>query len=249
MEIREITNLPAQAGKEEWEGFLLQCQEKTFLQSWNWGEFQKSQGDKIWRFGIFENSQLVSIALTVKISARRGSFLLVPHGPVAKNPNSKIIKVLLEELKKIANEEKVSFIRISPIWKRTDKNNKIFKDLGFRPAPLHMHPESSWKLDITKTEDELLAKMRKTARYLVKQAEKDENIKVFQSKNLEDIEVFNKIHLEVVKAQKFVPFSLDYFKKEFGAFLNGGQIAIFFAKYKNEIVAGSYEIFWSKIGF
>ena len=33
MEIKEITN------KSEWESFLLQCTEKTFLQSWNWGEF------------------------------------------------------------------------------------------------------------------------------------------------------------------------------------------------------------------
>ena len=40
-EVQEIKN------KEIWEGFLLDCQEKTFLQSWNWGEFQIKTGNKI----------------------------------------------------------------------------------------------------------------------------------------------------------------------------------------------------------
>ena len=59
MEIRKINN------KEVWENFLLECEEKTFLQSWNWGEFQKAMGNKIWRLGVFENDQLISVGLLV----------------------------------------------------------------------------------------------------------------------------------------------------------------------------------------
>ena len=67
---QEITN------KEVWEEFLLKCEEKTFLQSWNWEEFQERnglpagrQGNKIWRLGIFENVQhsvLHNVAMAVK---------------------------------------------------------------------------------------------------------------------------------------------------------------------------------------
>ena len=71
MEIKEIT------GKQEWEDFLAQCTEKTFLQSWNWGVFNESLGKKVWRFGIFEGSELVAVALTMKTTAKRGSFLTV----------------------------------------------------------------------------------------------------------------------------------------------------------------------------
>ena len=35
--IKEITQ------KQAWEDFLLECEEKTFLDSWNWGEFQKKK--------------------------------------------------------------------------------------------------------------------------------------------------------------------------------------------------------------
>ena len=49
MTIKEITD------KNIWEDFLNVVEEKTFLQSWNWGEFQKMMNDRIWRFGIYEN--------------------------------------------------------------------------------------------------------------------------------------------------------------------------------------------------
>ena len=48
MEIKEIKN------KSEWESFLIRCVKKTFLQSWNWGEFNEKMGSKIWRIGVYE---------------------------------------------------------------------------------------------------------------------------------------------------------------------------------------------------
>jgi lipid II:glycine glycyltransferase (peptidoglycan interpeptide bridge formation enzyme) len=143
----------------------------------------------------------------------------------------------------------VDFIRINPIWERTIENEKVFKDLGFRLRPLHTHPESSWKLHIDPTEQILLDNMRKTTRYLILKAQKDKDLKIFQSKDIADIEIFNHMHLEVIKTQKFVPFSLEYFKKEFLAFLKDGEVALFFAKYKGKVIAASYGIFWSGIGF
>ena len=60
--------------KEAWESFLYQCQEKTFSDSWNWGEFQKKEGEKIWRLGIYDGEELVASALVIKIKAKRGTF-------------------------------------------------------------------------------------------------------------------------------------------------------------------------------
>ena len=232
----------------------MECDEKTFLQSWNWGEFQKMMGNKIWRFGIYNNSgDLFSVVLIVKMVAKRGKFLLVPHGPNIKqqatSDKRQVLAILFDGLKKIAKEEKVDFIRINPILERNEENNRIFKDLGFRPAPIHMHPEASWKLDVRPSVEEILINMRKTTRYLIRQAQRDNNIEVFQSKNIEDVRIFNGLHSEVVKAQRFVPFSLDYLKKEFMAFQQDNQISIFFGKYQGEIIAASYVVFWSGIGF
>lgn len=258
MEVRNINN------KEIWENFLLQCPAsaeasageggKTFLQSWNWGEFQKEMGNKIWRLGIYDKENLICVALVSKIIAKRGTFLLIQHlhsVALAKaTKKQEILNTLLEELKKIGKEENCSFIRTNPLWERNNENKEILKNLGFIEAPMHANAyESSWKLDIKPSDEDLLKGMRKTTRYLIRQAQKDENIEIFQRWDISDVEIFNKIHLEVVKAQKFIPFSLDYFKKEFSAFQPDDKITIFFAKYKGEIAAASYVVFWSNIAF
>lgn len=240
MEIKEI------ADKQTWEDFAAQCTRKTFLQSWNWGEFHTSMGNKVWRFGIFQDGWQIAAALVVKITSRRGSFLLVPHGPLG---DLKVLPHLLEKLKALAKQEKVDFIRFSPIAERTEENTKLFKNLGFRTGPLHYHPESSWKLDITPSEEVLLANMRKTTRYLVKQALQNKDIELIKSTNVEDMEIFYRLHTPVAKLQKFVPFSLNYLKKEFQAFLPNSNIALFFVKYKGEYIATAFEIFWSGVGF
>src|SRR5438132_732933 len=137
MEIKEIKN------KQAWEGFLMLCQQKTFLQSWNWGEFQVSLGNSIWRFGIYEGTALVSVALTIKHTAKRSNFLLIPHGPVVVNQESYRMKLVLQTLmvylKRLAKNEKVDFIRMNPIWQRTLEHTAFFTSLGFRLRPLHTH--------------------------------------------------------------------------------------------------------------
>lgn len=264
--------------KEIWENFFLGCEEKTFLDSWNWGEFQrkmgnftfarrkasfggstaaqKSEGGKIWRLGIYKESDLIAVALIIKISARRGTFLFSPHAPaLAKAPTEnhslryETLKTLLEELKKIAKEENTSFVRISPIWENSKENIEIFKNLNFRTAPIHMHPELTWELDIVPPEEKLLIKMRKTTRYLIKQAQKNKDIEITKSTKIEDVERFNELYQKTVSRHHFTPFSIDYLTNEVLAFLPDNQVMIFLGKYKEELLASAIIIFWHGIAF
>lgn len=239
--------------KNEWENFLLGCREKTFLDSWNWGEFNMRTGNKIWRWGMYANEELAGIALIIKIVARRGTFLFVPHGPNIKpqttNLKFQILELLLKELRKVAEEEKVSFIRIAPIWERNEENVQIFQGLGFREAPIHMHPEVSWELDISGPEEEILAGMRKTTRYLIRQGLKNPDIKICQGKDINDLEVFNGLYKATAGRHHFAPFSLNYLKNELLAFSPNDQISIFLGKHKSKILSGAMIIFWQNIAF
>jgi len=248
MEIKEIQK------KDIWENFLSGCQEKTFLSSWNWGEFQIGMGNKIWRLGIYEMSELVAVALATKITAKRGTFLLIQHGPNIKeqktNNREQILKILLEELKKIAKEERASFIRMNPLWERSQGNKNILRDSGFREAPMHANAyEATWKLDITLSEEELLEKMRKTTRYLIRQAMKNRDITVEKSGEPDGIEAYQKLNREVAERQRFVPFSSEYIKNEFEVFAKDGEILLFSGKYKNEVASAAMVVFWQGLGF
>lgn len=242
MIIREIKD------KKSWEDFVLICKEKTFCQSWNWGDFNQSMGDKVWRFGIFENEKLIGVAQVLKIVARRGSFLFVPHGPLIKEGDKQeIIKTLLEELKRMAKGEGVAFIRFSPILEVKESN--IFKDLGFRNAPIHMHPELTWELDISLSEEDILRGMRKTTRYLVKNAEKNEDVEIVKGIDDEALKYFQEVYLETAGRQSFTPFSSNYLRKEIDAFKEDSQIMIFTGKYKGEVVSSAIIVYHSGIGF
>lgn len=244
MEIKEITE------KKTWEDFLLQCSEKTFCQSFNWGEFNKEMGDKVYRFGIYDNEKLIAVAQTLRVKAKRGTFIFVPHGPVILEGNSlEIMKALLEHLKDLGKKEKASFIRFSPVFQLNAENVKMFKELGTINAPIHMHPELTWELNTTVSEEDLLKGMRKTTRYLVKQAEKNSDVEIVKSVDEKDLNEFEKVYLETAGRHSFTPFPEKYLKRELEAFKDDNEIVIFSGKYQGETVSSAMIIYWSNRAF
>ena len=249
MELREVTS------KEEWENFLLKQTEKTFLQSWNWGDFNEKMGGKIWRFGVYGDGSLMCVALVIKIIAKRGTFLFIPHGPVIDEDFSvkdkkEILEIILAELGAIAKEENASFIRVSPILEDAEENKNIFMDLGFRNSPMPASAyEATWKLNIYPVTEDLVHNMRKTTRYVIKRATENLDISVEKSTNPEDVIIYQKLNKEVSKRQRFIPFSDEFIKNEFEIFAKDKEIIFLFGKFKGEIAAGAMVIFWSGVAF
>ena len=54
MLVKEI-NSPAELNT-----FVATAQGGQFLQSWDWGEFQKTRNRRVWRFGIYTDNRLIS---------------------------------------------------------------------------------------------------------------------------------------------------------------------------------------------
>ncbi|MDO8265142.1 MAG: peptidoglycan bridge formation glycyltransferase FemA/FemB family protein [Candidatus Parcubacteria bacterium] len=235
MEIKEISD------KDIWEEFLLKYKEKTFLQSWNWGEFNKMMGSKIWRFGLYKNEKLSAVSLVIKVEAKRATFLFVPHVP---DIEPELFNAFVGKLKELAREEKAIFIRIAPIWESNDENRKVFKNMGFRDAPIHMHPEVTWELDISQPEEDLMKNMRKTTRYLIRQAGKNPDIIIQQSDKIEDIEKFHNIYESTVQRHNFIGFPPGYLKNQHMAFSGDSQISTFLGFYKGELVSSAIIVFY-----
>jgi len=248
MTIKEIID------KNEWEQFLEKCSQKSFLDSWNWGEFQTARGFKIWRLAINDDSGLQGVALAVKIKARRGTYLLIQHGPVILSSDigikSRVLKLFIEELARIGKAEGASFIRMNPLLKRNSENEELIKKNGLRVAPMHANAyDATWKLDISSSEEDLLKGMRKTTRYIIRQVEKNPEIVIEKSEDIKDLAVYQELNRDVAMRQKFVPFSDSYIKEEFETFNRDNQALLFFGKYKGEIVAGALVIFWQGTGY
>jgi peptidoglycan pentaglycine glycine transferase (the first glycine) len=229
--------------KNLWQKFFDDNCSSSFLNSWEWGEFQNSLGYPIIRLALFNNkNQLEAISLVIKIKSRRGSFLFVPHGPIisqklkvksqnqVKLAQKLILKLIRNYLLDIAKKENYWFIRIAPVLEDKEEYQKIFSDLGFKKAPIYMHAETTWELPlINKTEEELLSSMRKTTRYLIKKAARD-GVLIEKTEDPKALKIFYNLYQETAKREKFTPFSFDFIKKEFDAFSKSKNAMIFLTR-------------------
>ncbi len=243
MIVKDINN------EKQWEDFFISINKKTFLNSWAWGEFRKTVGDKIYRKGIYINNNLVAVFFISLIKARKGDFLLLSHNPLIKEHQDDLLLKILNETKKIAKKEKASYLRIAPLWQEESLENKFLDKNNFIKSCCSVYPEKSWQLVLNKNESQILSEMRKNTRYMIKKAEKNNSYTIIQSQKTSDIDIFYEIYKKTSLRNKFKPFSLNYIKKEFSIFSEKNQAELFLAKQDNKYVAGAIIIFWQDIAF
>ncbi len=243
MEIREITD------KALWDGFVASCSDYTFLQGWNWGEFHRVRGEKVWRLGVYEKEKLIGCSQAVSMHARRGNFLFVPHGPLVQEGSiDSFLPILVEKLKELAREFHYSFIRISPWNESTTEHVLAFSRLRFISAPSYMHAEETWLLPIDRDERTLLSDMRKTTRNLISRAER-EGVEIIKSKKPEDLKLLLDLQAATAERNKFVPFSDSYLKTEFDVFSKDDEALLFLGKHAGVISSAAIIIFFGKRAF
>ncbi len=230
--------------KKIWDEKELEIKPHSFLQSWNWGEFNRLNGHVIYRFGFFKNIKLIGLAQVIYHKAKRGDFLLCPHGPLIEEGENyeQCVCSLMNELKKVNEYKNCSFVRLCTLLPNISENYSMFKKMGFCSAPIHQHPELSWMINIDREKDEIFNDMRKTTRHAIRKAEKD-GVKIEISNNVNDIEKFWDLYKETVQRQKFIPFSKEYLKKEFEVFNKDNNVVLGFALYENKIVSGAFIVF------
>lgn len=229
--------------KKLWEDFLNLHPEANFLQSWYWGEFHKALNHKIQRTGFYKNNKLVGVMLTVVENAKRGWYLTVPGGPIIDWKDNSQTDTFVQEVKRIVKQEACVFIRVRPQLQSNDFSKSLFKKLGFINAPMHLHAELTSQLDITPTEEQLIANMRKATRYEIKKAQ-NLGIKIETSNNAKTIKKFYDLQLQTAKRQKFIPFSYKFLYEQFKVFGESGNAILYSAKLKGKLLAQAFIIFY-----
>lgn len=231
--------------KTTWEKFVLNSNQVSFLQSWNWGQFNQSLGHQIFRLGFYQNKKLKGTVLLIHKISKRGRYLECPAGPIIPWNQKIYFSSFIKHLKSLAQQTNSSFIRVRPNILDIPSNQKIFKAHGFIKAPMHLHAETTQVLDITKPEDRLLKDMRKNTRYSIRKAQKM-GVTITTSTQAKDINVLYQLQLEAAKRHKFIPFSEDYFLNQLKTFKNDNQIQLFKANYQNKTIAISFIIFYAQ---
>src|SRR4030042_2447217 len=190
IKLQEITD------KKTWERFIFSDKaQSNFLQSWNWGECHKLLGHKIFRFGFWQNNKLIGVSLLIRQDAKRGRYLECPAGPIINWDRVDNFKAFIKLVRKVGQEEKCFFVRVRPQIESNEKNKKLFTKYGFCKAPMHLHAQDTWVLDISATDELILSQMRKTTRYLIRKAIKD-GVSIIKSSAEDDLKILYKLQQE-----------------------------------------------------
>lgn len=193
------------------------------MQSPAYGKMNELLGAKV----IEEDFGGKGRALMIVRDAKRGRYLEIPCGPLLDYKDKKTVKAVFEKIAEIAKKEKCVFVRVRPQLINTPENLQLLADLGLKKSPMHLAAEHTVIIDLTKSEDELLANMRRQTRYEVRRADK-QGIKVEKSQSEEIFKEFRKVQAETAKRQGFVPPNLKTLMAEREAF--GDNVAIYLAK-------------------
>ncbi len=204
----------------------------SFLQSYEWGEFQESLGRKVIR--ILENdfaAQIIKVPLAFGLY-----YLYIPKGPIfKKNSNSKIqipnlISFLVDTLKK----EGAVFMRIEP--EILDEEDIVNLKLLKSPAR-QAQPNRTLILNLEQPFEDVLSGMHPKTRYNIHLAERH-GIEVRIGNEFGE---FLRLLKETAERDKFYLHPIEYYKKMADFFFhrnNGGlRIKLWTAKYSNQMIA------------
>lgn len=211
---------------DEWKKIVDKYPEANFLQSPEYAKMNELLGDKV----IWENFGEVNHALMIVRNAKRGRYLEVPCGPLIDWKNFQKVKSVFGKIAKIGKQEKCSFVRVRPQLLATPENLALLSRLGLKKSPMHLAAEHTVMVDLTASEPEMLARMRRQTRYEVRRADKM-GIKVEKDNSEALFKEFHQVQVKTAKRQGFVPPNINTLLAERKAFES--NIWIYVAKTDN----------------
>lgn len=232
--------------KKEWEALIATFSEANFLQSWNWGEFQKNLDKTVVRIAIVSDKNTVGLAQGVIETAKRGTYLAVAGGPLFNWQNEEIAKYLFDELRACALEHSCVFIRFRPQGLARDISPSMLSSISARTAPMHLTADLTLQLSLEQTDEEILKQMRKNTRSSIRKAD-TLGIYTELSSDSNEIRNFYEEQQLVAQRQKFVPFSYTFFLEQFKAFIKDTQVCLIHAYSSDkELLSTAFVIFYNK---
>ncbi len=191
-----------------WDALVRRVTEPSeFLESWEWGEFQRTTGKAIIRLEVVADGTIVAVCLLVPHTTRLGkSFLLAPRGPIVDSSLSADERLAVwSRFVEAVSQRRTSgtmFLKIEP-------NVKPPNGLGLVKGTA-VHPEQTLLVDLRHSDAELLKAMHQKTRYNIHLAER-KGVRVEWGRSAEDVERFFSLLERTAKRQGIGIFPRSYY--------------------------------------
>jgi len=180
------------------------------IQSWEWGEFRKKMGIDLVRLGEYSGNKLTSAYQLTFHPVPFFKNITIGYLPKGPMPN----KSMVNSLSLIGKKKNAAFIKIEPdiILDRKATNDQRLTQLGLIKSKKSLFTKYNFIVDLTQSEEKLLANMHPKTRYNIKLAQK-KGVKVYDSTSDRDFQIYLKLYFETTKRQKYFGHSPQYHQK------------------------------------
>lgn len=238
-----------------WEAALGKLPNPHALQSWTWGDFKQRWGWQMqpYLLTIAESKwEPLAAAMVLKRPLPRTPFsiLYVPKGPILNYNDKALRQTVLQELEKIARQQRAIFIKIDPevvkSWgeeaeRPSPTGSQLIKDLrqrGWRFSPDQIQFRNTVELALDDDEDTILAAMKSKTRYNIRLAGRKEV--VVQPVGPDAYPILAEMYAETAVRDDFTIRPIAYYLDAWRSFHDSGMGQAFLATYHDEPLAAVY---------
>lgn len=211
------------------------------LQSWEWGEFRKSQGNKVIRLGLFEENNLKEVfqltlhkipllPAVVPLASGTKEGLTVGYLPKSSFPTSEV----LQKLKEIGKENNAIFIKLEPNVEKSLSPNPYLSPELKRGKPLFTKFTSI--IDLEKSEEEIFNSFKQKTRYNIRLAQKH-GVKIQEDNSDRAFAEYLNLIFETTKRQGFYAHDKKYHRDQWKILRSAGISHLLTATFEGKTLA------------
>ncbi|HAA89180.1 MAG: Aminoacyltransferase FemX [Thermoanaerobacterales bacterium 50_218] len=233
--------------KDLFNGFISSSPKPHFLQTYEWGELKKRTGWEPLRVLLTRNGEpIAAVSLLMRsLPAFQRTILYAPRGPIfGERCDQEGEDVFWNEVVKLARRHRAIFLKVDPDVPVNNQEYRLnLEKRGFRPQGTRegfggVQPRFVFRLDLTPSEEQLLAAMHSKTRYNIRLAMR-RGVRVRLAETKDDLKIFYKLLQETAKRDRFLIRSYEYFEGIWDLFVVSGKARVFLAEYQGEIIAGT----------
>jgi len=225
----------------EWDQIISSLPDPHFLQTWEWAQVKAKYGWEsmpfIWQSETGNRELIVAAAMILKRTVSfRGMFklnvLYIPKGPLMDWTDTLLVARVLDDLQAFAKKDKAIFLKIDPDVtlgtgipgsedSREDNGGQAvrseLKRRGWSDSSEQIQFRNTVIIDLSATEEEMLARMKQKTRYNIRLAEK-KGVTV-RAGSVNDLSMLYKMYAETSVRDGFVIRDEEYYQTVWKIFM------------------------------
>lgn len=236
MSIHLSTDTQTIVNRETWDTFVADHPAGHLLQTWAWGELKARFGWQAIRLALVEDEHILAGTQVLFRSVLPAfSIAYVPKGPLVDWTHRPQANAFLTGLHRLCRSQHSILLKIEPHTSNSDALRDTISRYSFVVSHFSVQPPRTILVDLTPTEEDILAAMKQKTRYNIRLAtRKGVTIRHGTSR---DLPTFYRLMQITGQRDRFGIHSLDYFHAAFELF-TPDRAALLLAEVQGEPVAG-----------